>query len=180
MGLVTWPHYHHICAWLVLVILHTQVCSSYYTHRSVPVIDVSSQMCMHAFMQLHRIARSNIDAQYMFIDNKCSRCSQLRSWSTNIWFCRRRVIWDRNVLRHNWQTFCLIEVRAMVVVVQQPLAECTTIFTVCIVEHRPPPYAVTITQNPHKSAVEQIPRQCLHPRSKVNVLATHKHFELSQ
>ena len=125
MGLVTWPHYHHICAWLVLVILHTQVCSSYYTHRSVPVIDVSSQMCMHAFMQLHRIARSNIDAQYMFIDNKCSRCSQLRSWSTNIWFCRRRVIWDRNVLRHNWQTFCLIEVRAMVVVLQQPLAECT-------------------------------------------------------
>ena len=29
--------------------------------------------------------------------------------------------------------FCLIEVRAMVVAVQQPLAECTAIFTVCIV-----------------------------------------------
>ena len=29
--------------------------------------------------------------------------------------------------------FCLLEVRAMVVAVQQPLAECTAIFTVCIV-----------------------------------------------
>ena len=30
-------------------------------------------------------------------------------------------------------TFCLLEVRAMVVAVQQPSAECTAIFTVCIV-----------------------------------------------
>ena len=33
------------------------------------------------------------------------------------------------------ENFCLIEVRAMVVAVQQPLAECTAIFTVCIIEH---------------------------------------------
>ena len=33
----------------------------------------------------------------------------------------------------------------MVVAVQQPLAECTDIFTMCvIIEHRPPPCTVTI------------------------------------
>ena len=32
----------------------------------------------------------------------------------------------------------------MVVAVQQPLVECTAIITLCIVEHRPPPCAVTI------------------------------------
>ena len=47
--------------------------------------------------------------------------------------------------------FCLIEVRAMVVAVLQPLAECTAIFTVCIVEHRPPPCAVTV----HKTIAYQ-------------------------
>ena len=47
--------------------------------------------------------------------------------------------------------FFLIEVRAMVVAVQQPLAECTAIFTVCIVKHRPPPCAVTI----HKTSTDQ-------------------------
>ena len=31
------------------------------------------------------------------------------------------------------QYFCLLEVRAMVVAIQQPSAECTAIFTVCIV-----------------------------------------------
>ena len=43
--------------------------------------------------------------------------------------------------------FCVIEVRAMVVAVQQPLAECTAstaIFTMRIVEHRPLPCTVTI------------------------------------
>ena len=35
--------------------------------------------------------------------------------------------------------FCLVEVRAMVVALQ-----CTAILTMCIVEHRPPPCAVTI------------------------------------
>ena len=40
--------------------------------------------------------------------------------------------------------FCLIEVRATVAAVQQSLVECTAIFTVCIVEHHPPPCAVTI------------------------------------
>ena len=32
----------------------------------------------------------------------------------------------------------------MVVAVLQPLAECTALFTVCIVEHRPPPCALTM------------------------------------
>ena len=40
--------------------------------------------------------------------------------------------------------FCSSEVRAMVVAVQQPLGECTAIFTVGIVKHRPPPCAVTM------------------------------------
>ena len=41
------------------------------------------------------------------------------------------------VLYADWlpqeNNFCLLEVRAMVVAVQQPAAECTAIFTVCIV-----------------------------------------------
>ena len=51
--------------------------------------------------------------------------------------------------------FCLIEVRAMVVAVQQPLAECTFIFTVVLshlYSHRPPPCAVTI----HKTYTDQL------------------------
>ena len=47
--------------------------------------------------------------------------------------------------------FCLIEVRAMVVAIQQPSEECTAIFTVCIVSHRPPPCAVII----HKTCTYQ-------------------------
>ena len=40
----------------------------------------------------------------------------------------------------------------MVVAVQQPLAECTAIFTMCvIIEHRPPPCTVTI----HKIFTDQ-------------------------
>ena len=46
-------------------------------------------------------------------------------------------------------TFCLIEVRAMVVAVQQPFAECTAIVTVRIVEHHPPPCAI------HNSCTDQ-------------------------
>ena len=34
---------------------------------------------------------------------------------------------------HTHAYFCLLEVRAMVVAVQQPSAECTAILTVCIV-----------------------------------------------
>ena len=49
------------------------------------------------------------------------------------------------------QDFCLIEVRAMVVAVQQHSAKCTAILTVCIVLHLPPPCAVTI----HKTCTEQ-------------------------
>ena len=46
---------------------------------------------------------------------------------------------------------CSIDVRAMVEAVQQSLVECTTIFTVCIVEHRTPPCAATI----HKTCTDQ-------------------------
>ena len=47
--------------------------------------------------------------------------------------------------------FCLIEVSAMVAAVQRSLVECTAIFTVCIVEHRPPPCAVRI----HETCTDQ-------------------------
>ena len=40
--------------------------------------------------------------------------------------------------------FCLIEIEAMVVAVQQALEEFNAILTVCIVSHRPPTWAVTI------------------------------------
>ena len=74
------------------------------------------------------------------------------------------------------ECFCSTEVRAMVVAVQQPSAEYTAILTVCIVdvEHRPLPCAMTIQKNLQTSSLEWIPRQCPHPRSKVNVLATHQ------
>ena len=41
--------------------------------------------------------------------------------------------------------------------------------------HRLPPTSLCNdnTQNLHRSTVELIPKQCPHPRSKVNVLATH-------
>ena len=46
-----------------------------------------------------------------------------------------------NILQYHFiSNFCLLEVIAMA---QQPLVECTAIITVCIVEHRPPPCAVT-------------------------------------
>ena len=44
-----------------------------------------------------------------------------------------------------------LEVRALVMAVQQPLAECTAIFIVCIVKHHPPPCAVTI----HETCTDQ-------------------------
>ena len=47
--------------------------------------------------------------------------------------------------------FCLIEVRVMVVAVQQPLADCMAILTMCIVKHRPTPGAVVI----HKICSDQ-------------------------
>ena len=40
--------------------------------------------------------------------------------------------------------FCLIEIKAMVVAVQQALEEFNAILTVCIVSYRPPTCAVTI------------------------------------
>ena len=45
---------------------------------------------------------------------------------------------------HRGDHLCLLEVRAMVVTAQQPLAKCTAIATMCIVEHRPAPCAVKI------------------------------------
>ena len=43
-------------------------------------------------------------------------------------------------------SFCLLEVGAKVVAVQPPYAECTAIFTACIVEYRPPPCTVTMNK----------------------------------
>ena len=54
-------------------------------------------------------------------------------------------------LRKTDQNFCFIEVREMVVAVRQPSSECTAIFTMCIVLHRPSPCAVTI----HKTRTDQ-------------------------
>ena len=63
----------------------------------------------------------------------------------------------------------------MVVTVQQPIAKCTAIFTVHVVKQRPLPCAVTIHQTClPRSTVEWIPKQCPHPRPKLNVLATHQ------
>ena len=75
----------------------------------------------------------------------------------------------------------LLEERALVMAVQQPLAECTAIFIVCIVKHHPPPCAMTI----HKTCTDQqwngFRNSAPHPRSKVNVLATHQTLiDLSQ
>ena len=47
------------------------------------------------------------------------------------------MAWLQSILKatakYYLPSFCLIEVKAMVVALQQPLAECTAIFTVCIV-----------------------------------------------
>ena len=69
-----------------------------------------------------------------------------------------------------------IEVRAMVVAVQlqQPLSECTAIYAVYFVEHRPPPSAVII----HESCTDQQWngfQDCARIQDqKVSVLATHQ------
>ena len=61
----------------------------------------------------------------------------------------------------------------MVVAVQQTSAGSTGLFTVCIVKHCAPNLCSDKTQNLHRSTVKRIPRQCTHPRQKVDVLATH-------
>ena len=58
--------------------------------------------------------------------------------------------------------------------VQQPFSECTAIYALCIVQ------CSDNTQNLHRSTVERIPKQFTHQRSKVNLLATHKQFGISQ
>ena len=58
---------------------------------------------------------------------------------------------QNNQLLKKQQYFCLPEVWAMVVAVQQPSVECFAIFTVCIVQHRPPPCAKTT----HKTCTAQ-------------------------
>ena len=50
----------------------------------------------------------------------------------------------------------------MVVAVQQPSVECTAIFTVCIVQHRPPPCAMTT----HKVTIKQA---CYHSTSMESI-----------
>ena len=55
----------------------------------------------------------------------------------------------------------------MAVAVQQPSAVRTAVFTSLSM-------SMDNTQNLHRSVVDQIPIQCPHPRSNVNVLATHQ------
>ena len=68
----------------------------------------------------------------------------------------------------------------MILAVQQPSAECTAIFTVSIVEHRPPPCAVTI----HKTHTDQ-QRNGFQVSARIQdqrSMCWHrtKHFDLSQ
>ena len=63
--------------------------------------------------------------------------------------------------------FCLKEVRAMVVAIKQPVAECSYYRTL------PASLCSDNTQNLRRSTVERIPKQCPHQRSKVSVLTTH-------
>ena len=55
----------------------------------------------------------------------------------------------------------------MVVALQQPLTECTAIFTVCIVKHRPPP----CTGTTHKTCTDQ-QWNGFQDSAHINVLAT--------
>ena len=75
--------------------------------------------------------------------------------------------------------FCLIEVRAMVVAVQQTLAE-HRFFTVCIVEHCPPSCAVTI----HKPCTDELWsgfKNSAYIQDQRSMCWQHqKHFDLSQ
>ena len=72
------------------------------------------------------------------------------------------------------ELICLIEVRAMVMAVQQPLAECIVIFTLCIVEHHLPLCAVTI---PKIAQLQDSVR--IQDQMAVCLLHTH-HLDLSQ
>ena len=76
-------------------------------------------------------------------------------------------------MKHSSYNLCLIEVRAIVVAVQQPSAECTAIFYCAHCLTPPTSLYSDKTQNLHSSTVEPIPKECPHPRAKVNVLATH-------
>ena len=58
-------------------------------------------------------------------------------------------------LRTRSINFCLLEVRVMVMALLQPLAECSAIFTVCVVLHRSPPCAVTT----HKTSINKAPKK---------------------
>ena len=82
-----------------------------------------------------------------------------------------------NILQYHFiLNFCLLEVIAMAL---QPLVECTAIFIVCIVEHRPPPCAVTI----HKTCTYQqwnIFQDNAHIQDQRSMCWQHtKHFDLS-
>ena len=69
-------------------------------------------------------------------------------------------------------TFCQVhtlkELRAMVVAIKQPVAECSYYRTL------PASLCSDNTQNLRRSTVERIPNQCPHQRSKVSVLTTHQ------
>ena len=68
----------------------------------------------------------------------------------------------------------------MVEAVHQPSAECTAIFTLCVIEHPPPPFAVTI----YKTCTGQLwsgfqDSFCIQDPSSMCWQLT-KHFDLSQ
>ena len=64
----------------------------------------------------------------------------------------------------------------MVVAVQQPLAECTAIFTLYIVKHRSPPCTVKI----HKAAQIYSGTDSKDSKIKGQCAGNTKHFDLSQ
>ena len=84
----------------------------------------------------------------------------------------RIILWEDNY--KIFHGFCLVEVRAMVVAVQQPSPECTATFTVCVLSNTAHSLSSNNTQNLLSSTMDRIPKQCPHQRPKVNVLATHQ------
>ena len=77
---------------------------------------------------------------------------------------------------------CLLEVWAMVLVVQQPSAGCTAIFTMCAVRHRPPPSAVIIQENwmdqPWNRYQHSVGIQCAGNTPNTLILANGRELEI--
>ena len=102
-------------------------------------------------------------------------------FSLTVYWSHDRVMWSFGSLSFNYFPkffhinlnftcfFTWIEVRAMVVAVQQPSAECTAVLSRVFANtaHLP-------SKNLHRSTVKRIWKQCTHPKSRVNALATHQ------